>query len=64
MKRGIPQLEEILVSEGTCGGASWRVFRPSGLPTEEYERRMFASVSAVTRQVALAQQRETERESQ
>lgn len=54
MKRGIPQREEILVSEGTCGGASWRVFRPAGLSTEEYERRLFAAASAITREVALA----------
>lgn len=52
MKRGIPQREEILVSEGTCGGASWRVFRPAGLSPEEYERRLFAAASTATRQVA------------
>lgn len=54
MKRGIPQREEILVSEGTCGGANWRVFRPAGLPTDEYERRMREAVSRAVTQVALA----------
>ncbi|MGN1070256.1 MAG: hypothetical protein ACI4P5_07570 [Candidatus Fimadaptatus sp.] len=53
MARGIPQREHILVSEGTCGGAKWRIYRPAGLSDEEYNRRMRQALEQAVTEVAL-----------
>ena len=54
MKRGIPQREEILVSEGTCGGASWRVFRQRDCRRRNMSAACAKTVSRAVTQVALA----------
>lgn len=44
--------EEVLVCEGVCDGARWRIYRPGGLSEAEYERRLREAVRQVVVQAA------------